>query len=282
MKRILLTTGIFIILLLSLISAQSPEFTVIPDNATLTFTTPFNVTFAAINTSATNQVDSFTVNSTLFSMNPATGVLTNATLLGVATYQMIVSVNQTLDGNTTSVQYQLSVTQSNGTCSLSFSPSNSVGFLDPVNVSGSCNTPISNFTRDGVDNLAQLGSIVTLDEGDYSYFIISTGNQNISSGNATANLIVGPRSSLLQICTDSTTSFVASVGLSGIVLLIVLVGGIIFLLFLILRGGGVSGMGELFSTQNIIAAVITILVLFVVVALGAFILGDSLCQAITS
>ena len=264
---------------------SAPEFTVIPANASIPFGTGLSVTFAAINTSENSQVDSFTVDNPLFTMNPATGVLTNATVLAGGNFTMIVSVNETLGGLTTSVAYSVIVTQGTGTCDpINFSPASTVGNLDAVNVTGSCNTGVLNLTRDGVDVLATLGTIVNL-PGPNTFVYIITGitNANLTGGTATANLTVlaGP-GPVQQICDGTTASFIASVGLSGIVLLIILAGGIIFFLFLVLRGGGTSGMGELFSTQNIIGAVVTILVLFVVVALGAFILGDSLCQAIVT
>jgi len=89
-------------------NATAPEFTVIPANATITDSETLDVTFVAVNTSLGSQIDSYTVDNGNFTMNPTTGQLTSG-LLSIGTYEMVVTVNETLDGLNTSVAYSMEV-----------------------------------------------------------------------------------------------------------------------------------------------------------------------------
>ncbi len=256
-----------------------PFFTTIPANVSVGFGSPVSETFAGNDT--TDGFVNFVVDDlTNFKINLTTGLLQNATVLGAGEFVMLVTINDSV-GNTNSTAYNVTVTQTVSTCSIS-SDITDVPFGGSFNVTASCTNPEVAFTlfRDGV-NVTETNSLTqTLAPATYTYLANVSGSQNFTSA-TTADLviIVTAASASETLCLDGTLSFENAVPLAGLILIIIFVVGILGLLF------GLAffkvDVTAVVTVQNVIAGVVAILALFLVVAISVFVFGDSFCPIIT-
>ena len=196
-----------------------PYFTTIPANASLDYLVSLGVDFDAIDAVG---FDSYVVNDSRFTIN-SSGYLQNGTILGVATYLLNITINDS-SNNLNSTIYQVDVNQ--------IDPSLSI-FIDSVfnnktipngtvsNVTCIAGTSQGNLNLTRNDSEADYGSLsvnetTIVGEGYYNYTCTYASTQNYSSNfttlflNATTTDVSGPAITLVSP-TDSLSTTSTSI-----------------------------------------------------------------------
>ena len=163
-----------------------PYFTIIPANASINYNSPLEAIFAATDSNAFGY---YNVNDSRFIIN-TTGGLKNNTILGVGTYIMNVSVNDTF-GNFNSTMYRVDVNQIASQTSLIFDKATPQTYPTPI-------TPIcSIITGTGTPTLSNgtSGSPEVLGVGTWAINCSLVSSQNYTASSNTTNYVISQNSS---------------------------------------------------------------------------------------
>ena len=177
------------------LDSSSPYFTAIPDNQTINYTQGFGVDF-----NATDEVsfDSYAINWTSdFQINQS-GWLENTTLIGVGTYLINVTINDSLN-NLNSTVFKLIVDKANPSANMQITGTTPIEYPTTSDFAGS------------ETNIGDEGCSYSMDRsngiygaGTWTFNYSTSGCENYTAGSVTKDLVVNKNTSLVLGLTGTT------------------------------------------------------------------------------